>query len=257
MTALRLFTSNRLEKLSSALAEVVSTPLSSPLQPEIFVVQSSGMERWVFMEIARCHGISANSCFYYPNTFVYKTLQKIIPDVPEQSPFDPEVLTWQIMKILPAFLKKKSFEKLNNYLGDTKEKLKLYQLSTRIADTFDQYLIFRPEMIFKWESGEENHWQAVLWRELVKECGKTHRAELLRSFVHMLEDPKAEISDLPERISIFGISALPKFHMEVFAAISRFAQVNLFLMNPCMVPLLQYRHTPILLKFINHEIKIY
>lgn len=233
MTTFRLFTGNQLENLSAALADVLSTPLSSPLQPEIFVVQSSGMERWISMEIARYRGISANNCFYFPNAFVYEILRKILVDVPEKSPFDPNIVTWKIMKLIPSCLEKPNFRKLKNYLEHIKGGLKLYQLSAMIADSFDQYLIFRPEMIFRWERGEEEYWQAELWRKLIKGCEKVHSAALLKSFIHMLENSMVDIADLPERVNIFGISALPKFHMDAFAAISRLTQVNLFLMNPC------------------------
>ena len=34
-------------------------------------------------------------------------------------------------------------------------------------------------------------------------------------------------------MAVFGISALPLFHLEMLAALSRFMEVNLFLMNPC------------------------
>ncbi len=57
---LYLYTSNRLEVLGEKLAEVLSKPLASPLQREIILVQSKGMERWVSMELARHNGICAN-----------------------------------------------------------------------------------------------------------------------------------------------------------------------------------------------------
>ncbi len=53
MPGLRLIESNRLEVLSQALAASLSEPLSSPLSPEIIVVQSLGMQRWLSMELAR------------------------------------------------------------------------------------------------------------------------------------------------------------------------------------------------------------
>ncbi|RLB25399.1 MAG: exodeoxyribonuclease V subunit gamma, partial [Deltaproteobacteria bacterium] len=168
---LRLFTSNRLEILANALAEVLEEPLSSALDQEIIVVQSKGMERWVSMQLAQRHGICANYRFPFPNAFVHEVFQKVIPDLPERSPFDPKTMTWKIMKLLPSCIRKPGFETLSAYLGDTERNLKRFQLSERIADTFDQYLLFRPEMIFRWENGEENHWQAVLWRELVKGTG--------------------------------------------------------------------------------------
>jgi len=230
---LRLFTSNRLEILADTLAEVLSKPLASVLDEEIIVVQSKGMERWVSMQLAQRHGICANCRFPFPNSFVHNIFQKIIPDLPERSPFDPKIMTWRIMKFLPSCIRKPGFESLSAYLGDTQRNLKRFQLSERIADTFDQYLLFRPEMIFRWENGEENHWQAVLWRELVKETGKMHRASLGKAFLKATEEFPTTIHGLPERFSVFGISVIPRFHIQMLDALSRFSQINLFLMNPC------------------------
>jgi len=233
VTNFRLFTSNRLEILAEGLSEVLRTPLASPLDEEIIVIQSKGMERWVSTELARHHGICANIRFPFPNAFVYEVFGKVIQDLPERSPFDPRIMTWKIMGLLPSCVRLPGFDSLGGYLGDAVGHLKLFQVSERIADTFDQYLLFRPEMILGWERNKEDHWQAVLWRELVKEDEKGHRAGLGKAFLEAVEKSSTEIKGLPERISVFGISALPRFHMQILAAISRFTQVNLFLMNPC------------------------
>jgi len=137
------------------------------------------------------------------------------------------------MEILPSCVTRPGFESLRIYLGDTLANLKRFQVSERIADTFDQYLLFRPEMIFRWESGKEDHWQAVLWREMVKGSEVKHRAALGRAFLEAIEEPSTEMKGLPERVLVFGISALPRFHMRLLAGISRIREVNLFLMNPC------------------------
>ncbi len=233
MPGLRLYSSNRLEKLAEKLAESVASPLASPLDKEIIVVQSRGMERWVSMQLAQHHGICANTHFPYPNHFVQDIFRKVLPDLPERSPFEPEIMTWKIMKLLHTCTGRPEFKSLRDYLGDSDVGLKRFQLSGRIADTFDQYLLFRPEMIFRWERGQEAHWQAVLWRELVKESGKGHRAEVGKAFFKAIKRLPPKKHALPERVSVFGISALPRFHIQVLAAISRFTQVNLFLMNPC------------------------
>ena len=234
MPGLRLYTSNRLEKLAEKLAENVAVPLASPLDKEVIVVQSKGMERWISMQLAQRQGICANIQFPYPNHFVQDIFRKILPDLPERSPFEPATMTWKIMKLLPTCIERPAFRSLKDYLGDSEDDLKLFQVSERIADTLDQYLLFRPEMIFRWEKGQEEHWQAVLWRELVKETGKGHRAHVAKAFFEALEKvPLENKYSFPERISVFGISALPTFHIQVLAAISRLSQVNLFLMNPC------------------------
>lgn len=233
MTTPGLFTSNRLEILAEALAEVLSTPLASPLAEEIILVQSRGMERWVSMELARRHGICANCRFPFPNAFVYEVFRKVFKDLPERPPFDPKTMTWKIMKCLPSCIAKPGFESLGHYLDDGGSDLKCLQLAERIADTFDQYLLFRPEMILSWERNKEDHWQSVLWRELVKGGERGHRARLRKAFLQAVETSSASIEGLPERISVFGISSLPRFHMEVLAGLSHLIQVNLFLMNPC------------------------
>ena len=230
---LKLFTGNLLETLAEKLAEVLKIPLKSALDEEIILVQSKGMERWISMELARRHGICANCRFPFPNAFIHEMFRIVIPDVPEHSIFDPEVMTWKIMQTLPPCITKRGFESLSSYMKDTGGDLKCFQLSERIANTFDQYLLYRPEMIFRWEEGEDDHWQAVLWRELVKGNNRDHRAALGKTFLAALLESSGGIPDLPERISVFGISALPRFHMQVLDGISRFTEVNLFLMNPC------------------------
>ena len=233
MTPLRLFTSNRLEILVETLAGILSRPLASPLAEEIILVQSKGMERWVSTELARHHGICANCRFPFPNAFVYEVFQKVFDRLPERSPFDPKIMTWKIMKHLPWCITQPGFESLRDYLGDRERDVKGLQLSERIADSFDQYLLFRPEMILSWEENKEDHWQAVLWRQLVKGNHRGHRAGLRQAFFQAIDESSEALEGLPERISVFGISSLPRFHVEVLAGLSRLTQVSLFLMNPC------------------------
>jgi len=137
------------------------------------------------------------------------------------------------MGLLPRFMERPQFESLRNYLGKEGDDLKRLQLAERIADLFDQYLIFRPDMISAWEKGQGDHWQALLWRELVATCGSRHDANLARLFLQAIQDATSPIKGMPSRVSVFGISALPRFHMEIFAGISHVTTINLFLMNPC------------------------
>lgn len=238
MSNVKLFIGNRLENLSQALARVLDTPLASPMDEEIIILRNKAMEQWVSMELARRHGICANIRFYSPHSFINEILRKVSPGVSEGPSFDPEVMTWKIMKVLPILISDKSFERISIYLGKNKDGNRCFQLAERIADTFCQYLVFRPQMIFRWEEGKDNHWQARLWRELVKGNEGKHQAGLFKAFIEKNEKNPLRSSmkieeDLPERISVFGISALPGFYMRVFAAISAFTRINLFFMFPC------------------------
>jgi exodeoxyribonuclease V gamma subunit len=238
MADFRLITSNRLETLVELLAAFVSPPLSSPLATEVILVQSRGMERWVSMRLADRLGILASTSFPFPNTFLHHLFRRIFPAVADTSPFSKDMLSWRIMDTLPSLLDEPSFASVREYLGQDRDtgvepSLKMYQMATRLADLYDQYLVYRPEMIFGWERGEAGSWQALLWRELVKRTGNDHRAVLRARFIEALRGGKVARRSMPERLSVFGISAIPSFHLEVLFELSAYIDVRIFLMNPC------------------------
>ncbi len=254
-----LITSNRLEILAEKLAEVLSQPLSSPLQPEIIVVQSKGMERWLSLQLAEKLGVCANVRFPFPNHFLAEIGERIgVAAINgDCDPYSKEILTWRIMRILPQCLEQPEFAAPKRYLvrqigspvslkplagraepQNGASDLKRIQLSSRIADLFDQYLVFRPEMIAQWENGvdgnsDDERWQAELWRKLAAESDQPHRAQIGKQIIETLKRSSPGRFDLTQRVSVFGISTLPPFHLSVLDALSAHAEVNLFLMNPC------------------------
>ncbi|HDP24642.1 MAG TPA: exodeoxyribonuclease V subunit gamma [Deltaproteobacteria bacterium] len=240
MPGMKVFLSNRLETLASELARVLRTPRASPLEPEIVVVQSTGMQRWISMKLASLNGICANMKFPFPNALLSELFERVMPGVNQDESFDVEHMTWKLMALIPEHLGDPGFSGLRAYLEDDGDARKRYQFSRILADTFDQYLIFRPEMIRVWDRGnrsgipghaQDEYWQACLWQALVKTKSGLHRTELWREFPGALES--CDPNRLPKRISIFGISYLPRFHLDVISAISSRTDVFLFLMNPC------------------------
>jgi exodeoxyribonuclease V gamma subunit len=237
MAGFKLYTSNRLESLLDGLASVVSEPLASPMVSEVIVVQSKGMERWLSMELAKKLGIWMNCRFPFPNKFVWEMFAAVIPELPDLSLFSPQVMTWRIMKQLPEYIQRPAFDIIANYIDQDSNCLKRFQLSERIADAFDRYSIYRPAMVLEWDEGKDGEnqseqWQAELWRGLFGGEIKNHRAGILRDFLKSLPSYKDQREKLPERISIFGIPALPGYHFEVFNALASLIDVHFFLLGP-------------------------
>jgi exodeoxyribonuclease V gamma subunit len=237
MAGLTLYTSNRLESLLDALASVVGEPLSSALESEVIVVQSKGMERWLSMELAKKFGIWMNCQFPFPNKFVWEIFNTIIHDIPDISQYAPQATTWSIMRLLPEYMETSGFDVINNYLEGEHDHLKRFQLSERIADVFDKYSVYRPEMVLGWDEGsqgdgQKERWQAELWRGLFKNETVKNRAGILRDFLKLLRSRKGKPEELPERISIFGIPALPRYHFEVVNALASFIDIHFFLLSP-------------------------
>lgn len=238
---LHLYTSNHLEKLLSRLANVLRKQPLPPLQKEIIVVQSKGMERWLALELSKELGIWANANYPFPREMIQRLFREGLPYLPDTSDFDPNILGWTIMRLLPNLLENKTFDELNNYLSNSDSSdLKYYQLAHKIADVLDQYVIYRSDWIDDWERGEKlpwhSEWQVKLWQIIQQDINDRHpqhlhRSALQKRFIQAIENNT--IQGFPPRLIIFGISALPPFYMDVFQAISQKCDVYFFILNPC------------------------
>ena len=232
---LNLYTSNRMEVLVDTLAAALRQPLASAFTKEVIVVQSRGMQRWLSMELASRFGVWANGHYPFPNAMVQELFGVLFSEKPDTSSFAPEVMSWRIMRMLPELLDTESFGTLRRYLSDDPDGLKLFQLSEKIADTFDQYTLFRPEMLSSWEVGDSessgDEWQPILWRKLAEGEGM-HRGKLKELFCRDLNPLSPGVEKIPERITLFGISYLPKFHLDMLSAVAKVTEVNLFLLSP-------------------------
>ena len=235
-----LHQSNKTEILLDCLIDILSIPLSKPFAPETIVVQSKGMERWISLNLAERLGCCANIRFPFPNAIVQSLFNYLMPDlvisndIEQIQAFDRDVMIWKIMRTIPLFLNQASFSPLAGYLKqDAITDLKQIQLCERIADTFEQYIIYRPDLLEAWETGKEEHWQAVLWRFLTHNASEYHYSQLGKMAMKRLLDHSNKPSQtFAERICVFGISTLPVFHIQLLMTLSQLCPVHIFILNP-------------------------
>ncbi|WP_429166941.1 exodeoxyribonuclease V subunit gamma [Aeromonas rivipollensis] len=253
-----LYHSNQLDLLKELLvSRIRQAPLSHPFEHEQILVQSPGMAQWLKLELAKAFGIAANIDFPLPASFIWEMFTQVLADVPRQSPYNKGSMSWQLMTILPALLDRPAFAPLAAYLGgddeepaQDPEQVRLWQLCQKVADLFDQYLVYRPDWIARWEEGEGlsqelagvsgQDWQPELWRELVARTlalapSGYHRANLYEEFIHELARTRDLPGKLPQRVFVFGISALPPRYVEALLALGSRpeVEVHLFVTNPC------------------------
>lgn len=232
--ALHVHRSNRLEKLAERLAEIVAAPLADPFARECIAVQGPGMERWLASTLSRAHGIWANPWFPFPRALIELFLTAVIGPAPEPQPFHPDALVWRIAALVPTQRDDPAFRDVASYLTNDPLGERLIDLSQRLAETFDQYVIYRPDLVLRWERGEEDHFQAKLWRALLCAEGAVHLAHRMVALERALASGQAIPDDptLPERISLFGISTLPPAFLGVLARIAAQRDVHLFVLSP-------------------------
>ncbi|BEV73260.1 MULTISPECIES: exodeoxyribonuclease V subunit gamma [unclassified Paludibacterium] len=229
---LHLYQSNRLEHLGTLFTGMVqAVPLSDPFQPEVVMVQSRGMGRWLTLATASASGIAAHLQFVLPAGYAWRLMRQALGDLPEQSAFAPEVLTWRLTALLPQ-LQEPVFAPVQHYLQGGERAV--FELAGCVADIFDQYLVFRPDWIRAWERGElqglgpDEAWQAALWRRLADEVPGMHRVRMSDAFLAALTSDM-----LPERITLFGIASLAPMYLALVRRLAELTDVCLFLLNPC------------------------
>lgn len=232
--ALVLYRSNRIERLAEELAHVVRAPLSDPFARECIVVQGPGMERWLGGYLSRALGVWANPWFPFPRALLELFVDAVLGAPSEAwKPFDPGPLTWSIARTLPALLDDPAFRDVAAYLEHDRAHERLLDLSQRLADGFDQYVVYRPEQVLAWARGDGSHFQAKLFRTLARASDGRHLATRLRDFDQELARGHALAPHgLPERIALFGISTLPPAFVSVFARIAEQIDVHIYLLTP-------------------------
>ncbi len=254
---LYLVQSNKMECLAESLISCLQETSGqgaqgvSVFEPDQILVQSPGMSQWLKIQIAEKLGIAANIDFPLPSSFIWQLYQQHVENLPDQSAFTKANMTWKLMSILPTMLEQAEFAVIEQYLSDP-QPLKLYQLAGKIADVYDQYLVYRPDWILHWEAGQndlpdtndisicESHpWQPILWRALVSNSqalGESpfHRANLHHTLLQALhssvnQDNEAKTT---KPLMVFGISAMPMQQLEVLSALAETRDVLIFWFNP-------------------------
>ncbi|MFG1495630.1 exodeoxyribonuclease V subunit gamma [Saccharospirillum sp. HFRX-1] len=231
---------NQLEVLVEPLARLLAVPVDNALEPDVILVQNPGMQHWLSMQLAqhRDRRISMNLRFPLPVTEFWTLIRRVLgPDaVPEASPYRREVLSWRLDALLARedIAANPTFAEPTRYWqrqSDRQQAVRRHQLAEQLADLYEQYLLYRPDWIADWDSGNGNHWQAQLWRLLTADTVVPHPIKLARQAIDQLAQP-AEA--LPERLFLFGINALSPFWLDFIKALSDQGGIDIHLLylNP-------------------------
>lgn len=250
---LHVIQSNKTEYLARMLSATIKQK-SKAFDVSQILVGSVGMSKWLKINIAEHNNIAAGLEFPFQSSFIWRIFHNLLTNVPRDNDFTKDAMTWKLLQIIPDMLEDPKYQTVANYVNQAELKdLSLYNICYKIADTFDQYLIFRPEWIDAWEQGRQvqcratqaamdlQPWQADLWNKLVsynsEHLGleKNHRAGLHQKLIAKLQNTSTKeiLKFLPERIFVFGLSSIPIKNLEIFHHLSKKIDVFFFNINPC------------------------
>lgn len=238
---LNLFISSNTNKLSKQLCTNSKKHSDNPFDKQIIITQNEGINQWLKIQFAKENGVFSNFDFIKPNNFVNNVFW--LAEITSQDEYNTEKIRWYIYKILSTDSLLEKHGVLKSFLED--DELKIIQLATKIADLFDQYLIYRSDYINLWNNHEQivttrkdlqahADWQKDIWNELkgnftfedkVGLAQHLQKAFNQEAFIHKLKSRY-------DRISIFGLSILTPFHLDVFSKVSEHIEVDFYLFNP-------------------------
>lgn len=243
---LSLKVSNNLKGLAAAFFEVEAEKRRGVFEPLTMVTQVEGINNWLRLQIAEHFGIAANIEFFTPNQLINKVFFALGGKF--QQPLPAESVAW----IVYAILGEENF--INRYASTAAyyttpngfDDLKRYGLAEKIADLFDQYQVYRPQMIENWNIGKsatgsdkvfgDEAWQMHIWKRAAAIAGDAFpdKTKQRRFILDALEKPGAKeaLTAKIKDINIFALSIITSFHLQIFFEPSRQIPVNFYLLNP-------------------------
>ncbi len=234
---LSVVTAPRLEPLFERLAGALAADPAGPLESEtILVAQNKGLRVWLTHELAKAHGCAASLDLAAPLTFATDLGRRLVPSAraPEgRHPFDAGPLAWRLAPILDALDDDPVWAPLRAYLDGTGGQA--MPLATRLAELFDDYQVYRPDVLAAWADGADpapdfahGVWQAALWRRLQHDAPCLDRAAGLLALADTLRQrPDAHLS-LPRRVSVFGALLFPPVYWRVLTEVARHVPVTVY-----------------------------
>jgi exodeoxyribonuclease V gamma subunit len=243
---LHIHRAERADRLADGLAETLLAPLEDPFAPDVVAVPTRGIERWLTQRLSTrlgtsgggADGVCANVEFPFPGRLILTALAEATGLDPENDPWLPERSVWPLLEVVDDCLSDSWLSALATHLegarGDTEEAPRRFGVVRHVADLFDRYGVHRPDMVRRWAAGEDGSgagWQPELWRRLRARIDAPSPAERLERACQRIRRERA-LLDLPPRLSLFGLTRMPRSYLEVLAAIAAGRDVHLFVLHP-------------------------
>jgi exodeoxyribonuclease V gamma subunit len=129
---------------------------------------------------------------------------------------------------------------------------KLLGLARVLAARFTEYQLYRPDVLSEWERGENvtDDWQGTLWRCIcASNATSCHSASQYRQTLEALKLAATPPTELPSRLSIFGVNTLPPIYVELLHAVARHIPVRIYLQAPPRATFAGEVHNPLFASF--------
>ena len=155
---LTIYRSNKAEWLAEILGQELRLNPPEITEEVNIIVSSWPSSRWLSEKISIINNINALIKYPFPGKYLKTLVKRIIGiDPNEIDPWEKNHLVWNILELLPELMKEEEAQVIRSWLKisdkeNTQINLNLWDLANNIAETFDDYILYRPEIIKQWLS---------------------------------------------------------------------------------------------------------
>ncbi len=245
---LNLYKSNKIEVISELIAEELKICPPAINEKLEIVVPNYFFGNWLREQITIKNKISALYELKTISKYTESILTNFFPAI-DMSAWNFESIKWAIIDSLEELNSFKESFPLRNWINKYLDNEKtidgdIYNLTKKITNNFIDYLIFRPEMIARWNRYEinssnifknlnsEQFWQPILYKLLEEKISEKPSCLYMIEVIKNLRKIKNFPIKVPNQIYIFSDNNLSKLHINFYSELSKFTKVNLYLLSP-------------------------
>lgn len=250
---LHLHRAPRTDLLADELGGLLATPPDDPFASEVVVVPARGVERWLTQRLSHHlgtgprggDGVCAGVEFLQPASLVGLLLGRAADD-----PWHPDRLVWPLLATIDDSMDEPWCATLAAHLGhglDGEEgelrRSRRWSVARRLAELFSSYAVQRPTLVTDWREGRDTDgaggalapdlaWEAELWRRLLTRVGAEPPDVRHDRVCAALRAGELDGLELPDRLSLFGHTRLPRTEIDLLVALAAHREVHLWLAQP-------------------------
>ena len=167
---LTIYRSNRSEWLAKILSEELKVAPPQISDKVKILVSTWPTSKWLGDQLAIVNGINSQIDFPFPGTYLRKLINQILDKKANKDDlWKPSKLVWPILNLIPEITIKKEGAPLREWIenrscreGEVNKDI--WQLARSIADVFDDYILYRPELTYQWCKSKDHEFKRLVGR---------------------------------------------------------------------------------------------
>ena len=248
---LTIYRSNKAEWLAEILGQELRLNPPEITEEVNIIVSTWPSSRWLSEKLSIINNINALVKYPFPGTYLKRLVKRIIGiDPDEKDPWEKNQLVWNILELLPELMKEREAQVIRSWLEISDKEnaqinLNLWDLANNIAETFDDYILYRPEIIKQWLSKKTKKesreisvnknilWQEILFNLLYKKINKDPFCIQVEKAIKRLKKDDISKLDYPKNLYVYGLSSLAPLQIDLIQAFSKVINIKIYIISPC------------------------